>query len=152
VASRHRTGFLFGNSLSAVRVALGTDDHTTLIAAVAAHLSDTGHVVEVLADPAPWPEVGRVVGEAVATGRADRGVVCCWTGTGVSMAANKVPGVRAALCVDAETARGARRWNDANVVALSLRLTSEHVAAEILDAFLDTDPDPGEVDTIAQVG
>ena len=59
-------------------------------------------------------------------GRADRGVVCCWTGTGVSMAANKVAGVRAALCTDAETARGARRWNDANVLALGLRLTSRH--------------------------
>jgi ribose 5-phosphate isomerase B len=105
----------------------------------------------VLADPAPWPEVGRVVGEAVAAGRADLGVVCCWTGTGVSIAANKVPGVRAALCVDAETARGARRWNDANVVALSLRLTSEQVAQEILDAFLTTEPDPGEADAISQV-
>ncbi len=77
--------------------------------------------------------------------------MCCWTGTGVSIAANKVSGVRAALCVDAETARGARRWNDANVVALSLRLTSEHVATEILDAFFVTDPDPGEADTIAQL-
>ena len=56
-----------------------------------------------------------------------RGVVCCWTGTGVSIAANKVPGVRAALCTDAATASGARRWNDANVLALGLRLTSERV-------------------------
>ncbi len=87
----------------------------------------------------------------MAGGQADRGVVCCWTGTGVSIAANKVPGVRAALCVDAETARGARRWNDANVLALSLRLTSEQVATEILDAFLSTDPDPGEADAIAQL-
>src|SRR5205823_1960234 len=128
--------------------AFGTDEHTPLTAAVACHLSEAGHAVEVLADPAPWPDVGRVVGEAVAAGRADRGVVCCWTGTGVSIAANKVPGVRAALCVDAETARGARRWNDANVVALSLRLTSEAVAEEILDAFLATDPDTGKADTI----
>jgi ribose 5-phosphate isomerase B len=136
----------------AVRVAFGTDEHTALTAAVASHLRAAGHAVEVLADPAPWPDAGRVVAEAVAAGRADRGVVCCWTGTGVSIAANKVPGVRAALCVDAETARGARRWNDANVVALSLRLTSEPVAEEIVDAFLTTDPDPGEADTIAQVG
>jgi ribose 5-phosphate isomerase B len=135
-----------------VRVAFGTDDQTPLSAAVAAHLTKAGHAVEVVADPAPWPEVGRAVGEAVVAGRADRGVVCCWTGTGVSIAANKVPGIRAALCVDAETARGARRWNDANVVALSLRLTSEQVAAEILDAFLITDADPGEADTIAQLG
>jgi ribose 5-phosphate isomerase B len=133
-------------------VAFGTDEHTALTAAVANYLSEAGHAVEVLADPAPWPDVGRVVGEAVAAGRADRGVVCCWTGTGVSIAANKVPGVRAALCVDAETARGARRWNDANVVALSLRLTSEPVAEEIVDAFLGTEPDPGEADSIARVG
>jgi ribose 5-phosphate isomerase B len=132
-------------------VAFGTDDHTLLTAAVAAHLVRGGHAVEVVADPAPWPEVGRAVGETVAAGRADRGVVCCWTGTGVSMAANKVPGVRAALCVDAETARGARRWNDANVVALSLRLTSEQIATEILDAFLTTDADPGEADKIARL-
>jgi ribose 5-phosphate isomerase B len=134
-----------------VRVAFGTDEQTALTEAVLTHLAQAGHAVEVLADPAPWPEVGRSVGEAVATGRADRGIVCCWTGTGVSMAANKVSGVRAALCVDAETARGARRWNDANVVGLSLRLTSEPVAAEILDAFLVTDPDPGEADTIARL-
>ena len=69
-----------------------------------------------------------------------------------AIAANKVPGVRAALCGDAETARGARRWNDANVLALSLRLTSEQVAAEILDAFLTTEPDPGEAGTIARIG
>ncbi len=97
----------------------------------------------------PWPDVGRRVGEAVAQGDADRGIVCCWTGTGVSIAANKVPGVRAALCTDAETARGARRWNDANVLALGLRLTSPVVATEILDAFLATETDPDEKDNIS---
>jgi ribose 5-phosphate isomerase B len=132
-------------------VAFGTDEHTALTEAVTSHLTEAGHAVEVLADPAPWPEVGKVVGEAVAAGQADRGVVCCWTGTGVSISANKVAGVRAALCVDAETARGARRWNDANIVALSLRLTSEQVAEEILDAFFATDPDPGETDTISRL-
>jgi ribose 5-phosphate isomerase B len=132
-----------------VRVAFGADEDTPLAKVVTAYLTGAGHRVDVLADGSRWPEVGRLVGEAVAGGQADRGVVCCWTGTGVSIAANKVPGVRAALCVDAETARGARRWNDANVVALSLRLTSEQVAAEILDAFFVTDPDPGEADAIA---
>jgi len=92
------------------------------------------------------------IAEAVADGQADRGVVCCWTGTGVSIAANKVDGVRAALCTDAETARGARRWNDANVLALGLRLTSPTVAREMVEAFLVTDPDPGEAQTIARVG
>jgi len=76
----------------------------------------------------------------VAEGRADQAIVCCWTGTGASMAANKVPGVRAALCADAETASGARRWNDANALALSLRATSEAVLGEILDAWLDGRP------------
>ena len=84
-------------------------------------------------------------------GDADRGVVWCWTGTGVSIAANKVAGVRAALCTDAETARGARRWNDANVLALGLRLTSETSAREIVDAFLGTDPDGTETDNIARL-
>jgi ribose 5-phosphate isomerase B len=93
------------------------------------------------------------VGEAVAGGDADLGVVCCWTGTGVSMAASKVPGVRAALCADAETARGARRWNDANVLALSNRLTTPTVGEEIVDAFLaTTDVDPAERRNIDKLG
>ena len=79
-------------------------------------------------------------------------MVCCWTGTGVSMAANKVPGVRAALCTDAETARGARRWNDANVLALGLRLTSPEVAREMLDAFLRTEVDTDERENVSHLG
>ncbi len=77
--------------------------------------------------------------------------MCCWTGTGVSIAANKVPGVRAALCTDAATASGARRWNDANVLALGLRLTSEALAAEMLDAFLSTEVDTSELPTIEKL-
>jgi ribose 5-phosphate isomerase B len=91
------------------------------------------------------------VGEAVANGEADRGVVCCWTGTGVSMAANKVAGVRAALCTDPETAAGARRWNDANVLAMGLRLTSPAVANEMLDAFLGIEPEADEAANIAKL-
>src|SRR5918993_966054 len=86
--------------------------------------------------------------DEVAAAQADRGIVCCWTGTGVSIAANKVAGVRAALCTDAETARGARRWNDANVLALGLRLTTPATAAEMLEAFLTTEPDAGEAANI----
>lgn len=82
--------------------------------------------------------------ERVASGAADEGVLLCWTGTGVSIAANKVPGVRAALCLDAATARGARAWNRANVLCLSLRATSEPIAREILDAWFSASPDPGE--------
>src|ERR687892_1967412 len=118
-----------------MRIAVGTDERTDVVDAVERHLVEHGHEVEVVADGDLWPDVGRAVGEAVASGRADRGVVCCWTGTGVSIAANKVPGVRAALCTDAETARGARRWNDANVLALGLRLTSAPVGREVIDAW-----------------
>ena len=134
-----------------MRVALGTDEHTPLIDEIAEAVRAHGHEVDVVADGDPWPEVGTRVGEAVAGGRADRGVVCCWTGTGVSIAANKVDGVRAALCTDAETARGARRWNDANVLALGLRLTTAEVAREMVEAFLTTGPDPGEEATIARL-
>ena len=133
-------------------IAFGTDERTALTEVITAELEGRGHRVAVVADPAPWPDAGRAVAEAVAGGAADRGVVCCWTGTGVSMAANKVGGVRAALCTDAETARGARRWNDANVLALSLRLTSVEVVKEILDAFLGTDVDDGERATIDRLG
>ncbi len=134
-----------------MRIAFGTDEATPLTDAVKADLAARGHDVVVLAEGAPWPDVGRAVGEAVASGAADRGVVCCWTGTGVSIAANKVAGVRAALCTDAATARGARRWNDANVLAFGLRLTSPEVAKEMLDVFLSTDVDAGERDTISKL-
>lgn len=134
-----------------MRIAVGSDDRAPLVDQLTAWLGEHGHEVVREGDGALWPEVGRRVGEAVAHGRADRGVVCCWTGTGVAIAANKVGDVRAALCADAETARGARRWNDANVLALSLRLTSAALGVEILEAFLDTAPDPAEQATIAQV-
>lgn len=137
-----------------MRVAFGTDERTAVTDEVKAKLAAAGHEVLVLGEGDPWPDVGRRVGEAVAGGVADRGVVCCWTGTGVSIAANRVPGVRAALCGDAETARGARRWNDANVLAFGLRLTSAAVAAELLDAFFDERlaPDPDEGPNIAKLG
>ena len=139
-------------NLVVVRIAFGTDEHLPLTESIVDVLRELGHDVVVDVEDEPWPDVGRRVGEAVVEGQADRGVVCCWTGTGVSIAANKVDGVRAALCTDAETARGARRWNDANVLALGLRLTSPTVAREMVEAFLTTDPDPGEAQTIARVG
>jgi ribose 5-phosphate isomerase B len=132
-------------------VAFGTDERTGVTDELVGALVAAGHEVVVRLEDEAWPDVGRRVGEAVAEGRADRGVVCCWTGTGVSIAANKVAGVRAALCTDAETARGARRWNDANVLALGLRLTSETVGREILDAFLATEADPGEAANMAKL-
>ncbi len=141
-----------GRDGRAMHIAFATDDRTPVTDGLQAHLRAGGHDVEVLGEGDPWPECGRRVGEAVADGRAERGIVCCWTGTGVAMAATKVAGVRAALCTDAETARGARRWNDANVLALGLRLTTEALAAEIADAFLgDTTVDPHEADAIARL-
>jgi selenide, water dikinase len=134
-----------------MRIAFGTDEVTALTDAILAHLKEMDHDVFVVADGIEWPDAGRRVGEAVAGGDCDAGVVCCWTGTGVSIAANKVPGVRAALCTDAETARGARRWNDANVLAIGLRLTSPTVAGEMLDAFLGTPAGEDEQQLIDRV-
>src|SRR2546421_11562305 len=96
-----------------------------------------------------WADVARAVGERVASGAADQGVLFCWTGTGTSIAANKVPGIRAALCHDAETARGARKWNDANILVMSLRSTPEAGARERCDARLEGKPEPGEVAAVS---
>lgn len=134
-----------------MRIALGTDERTPLIGALRSSLEARGHQVSVVADGTPWPVAGAAVGHAVADGTAEMGVVCCTTGTGVSMAANKVPGVRAALCTDADTARGARRWNDANVLAFGLRLTTETVAVEMVDAFLETEFDASEAELVASM-
>jgi ribose 5-phosphate isomerase B len=131
-----------------VRIALGSDDDAAVVAAIEGLLGEAGHLVVGRFVGIAWPDAARSVGELVARGVADRGVVCCWTGTGVSIAANKLPGVRAALCVDAATAAGARRWNDANVLALSLRLTTDALAEEILGAFLDTAADEAERELI----
>ncbi|MGE3621061.1 MAG: RpiB/LacA/LacB family sugar-phosphate isomerase [Acidimicrobiia bacterium] len=133
-----------------MRVAIGTDEPHATSEAARTWLRRHGHeVVEVVVDGTRWVEVGRSVAAAVVDGRADVGLVFCWTGTGVSMAANKVAGARAALCTDAETARGARRWNDANVLAVSLRLTTPTVVGEILGAFVGTPLDEDERATIA---
>jgi ribose 5-phosphate isomerase B len=128
-----------------MRIAVGSDARTHLTEALLEDLRGRGHevqafgsVTEEVGDDSDWPLVCGRVAEAVASGEAEEGIVCCWTGTGASIAANKVPGIRAALCGDAETARGARVWNHANVLALSLRATSEPVAKEILDAWFAT--------------
>ncbi len=134
-----------------MRIALGTDDVCATTEALAAHVVARGHELVPCATGAPWPDVGAAVGRAVAEGDAELGIVCCHTGTGVSIAANKVPGVRAALCTDAETARGARRWNDANVLAIGLRLTTAVVACELFDAFVSTAVDDDERPHIAKL-
>ena len=127
-----------------MRIALSSDEVTALTDDLIAALREGGHEVELHGPPAgggeEWVAATAAAARAVAEGRADRAVVCCWSGTGASIAANKVPGVRAALCADAETARMARRYNHANVLALSLRLTSPPVGREIVEAFL-AEPD-----------
>src|SRR5881296_2880185 len=131
-------------------MAIGSDEKTRVTEVVTEYLQKKGIEVEphgpLTGRPMDWADVARTVGERVASGAADQGVLFCWTGTGTSIAANKVPGIRAALCNDAETARGARKWNDANVLALSLRATSEAVLGEILDAWFASDPsdEPGD--------
>jgi ribose 5-phosphate isomerase B len=139
-----------------MRVAFGSDERTLLTDAVADDLRGRGHDVVLVGPPGgetdkQWAQVGREVGELVAARDCDTAVLFCWTGTGASIAANKVPGVRAALCTDAATAAGARRWNDANVVVMGLRLTSPEVAREVLDAWFDGRPDESERDNIARL-
>ena len=138
-----------------MRIALGSDERSHLTDFVEQELRRRGCEVELFGplkgEPLSWPDVAQAVAESVASGQAEEGVLCCWTGTGVSIAANKVPGVRAALCGDAETARGARAWNQANVLCLSLRATSETVAKEILDAWFSASPDPTEEGNVDKV-
>ena len=138
------------------RVVVGSDTQHETASAIADHLEGAGWAVVrcggVGGPDTPWPAVAEEVARLVATGAVETGVVCCWTGTGVSIAANKVPGVRAALCGDAETARGARRWNDANVLAIGLATTPAPAAVAIVDAWLETrDVDPDEAVNVGRV-
>ena len=133
-----------------MKIAFGSDEYTALTDAVRADLEARGHEV-VVVDDGEWAVVGRDVGALVAEGSCTSGVLFCWTGTGASIAANKVAGVRAALCTDAATAAGARTWNDANVLVMGLRLTSPEVAHEMLDAWFATGPDPGEAENVARL-
>jgi ribose 5-phosphate isomerase B len=128
-----------------MRIALAADERTGVAGEIAHSLRRRGH--DVLLHGAlskqerpDWAWASEAAARDVAAGRADQAVVCCWTGTGASIAANKVAGVRAALCVDAATAAGARRWNDANALALSLRTTSPALLEEILDAWFAAKP------------
>jgi ribose 5-phosphate isomerase B len=135
-----------------MRIVLGADDEGRVADEVTNELRSRGHDVTVL-EREQWPDVARKVAETVASGDADQGVLFCWTGTGTSMAANKVPGVRAALAWDPWIAEGARRWNDANVLVMSLKRTTPETAKEILDAWLSVDePDPDEAENIARLG
>jgi ribose 5-phosphate isomerase B len=138
-----------------VRIAVAADERTGVAEAVVEELRRRGHepvLHGALADGErpDWAWASEAAAREVVDGHADQAVVCCWTGTGASIAANKVPGARAALCADAETARGARRWNDANVLALSLRTTSRALLEEVLDAWFEGSPSD-EPDDVANV-
>ena len=135
-----------------VRIAYAADDENDTTRAVVAHLSAEGHEVVNPSASDRWPDIGEGVGRAVASGDADLGIVMCWTGTGTAIAANKVAGVRAALAWEPWIARGARLWNDANVLALSLKRLAPDVAVEVVQAFLDTtEPDGDEAANIARL-
>jgi ribose 5-phosphate isomerase B len=142
-----------------MRISVSADERVGIADAVLEELRKRGH------EPLPhgalndserddWAWASESAARDVAEGRAEQGIVCCWTGTGASIAANKVPGIRAALCGDPQTADGARRWNDANVLALSLRSTSEAGLAEILDAWFaaEPSPDPADRSNVAHLG
>ena len=134
-----------------MRISVASDERTGVADAVVEELRRRGHEPvthgALAEDDRPdWAWASEAAARDVADGRAEQGIVCCWTGTGASIAANKVAGVRAALCGDAQTAEGARRWNDANVLALSLRTTSEAQLGEILDAWFAAEPSPDAED------
>ena len=134
-----------------MRIAVAADEDTGVARPLVERLRERGHepLLHGVLNPNErddWAWASEAAARDVADGRADQAVVACWTGTGASIAANKVPGIRAALCADAETAAGARRWNDANVLALSLRTTSEAVLGEILDAWFGAEASPEEDD------
>jgi ribose 5-phosphate isomerase B len=144
-----------------MRIAVAADERVGIADTAVEELRKRGH--EVLAHGAlsdderdDWAWASEAAARDVVDGRADQAVVCCWTGTGASIAANKVEGIRAALCGDAPTAEGARRWNDANVLALSLRATAEAELQEILDAWFaaapSTEPeDVANVEHLAEI-
>jgi ribose 5-phosphate isomerase B len=134
-----------------MKIAVAADERVGVAEAVVDELRKRGH------EPVPhgalsdserddWAWASEAAARDVAEGRAEQAIVCCWTGTGASIAANKVPGIRAALCLDAQTAEGARRWNDANALALSLRATSEAELDEILDAWFAAKPSTDQDD------
>jgi ribose 5-phosphate isomerase B len=135
-----------------MKISVGADERLHIVDVVLDYLQENGHQVTwygpETGETQPWPEVAKRVALDVRSARADEGILFCWTGTGVSIAANKVEGIRAALCDDAETARGARLWNNANVLCMSMRKVSEVVAREILDMWFSTSYEPNESDDV----
>ncbi len=146
-------------TLTAMRICVSSDMATGVAEILPTELERRGHEVFVAGalsetDRADWAWASEAAARKVTEEQFDQAIVCCWTGTGASIAANKVAGIRAALCVDAETAAAARKWNDANVLAISLRLTSPATLSEILDAWFSTASSEDEQDlaNIAHLG
>jgi ribose 5-phosphate isomerase B len=134
-----------------MRIVVGADDEGEVLDAVVDELEQRGHELILLPQDV-WPDVAQRVAQAVASGEADQGMLFCWTGTGTSIAANKVPGVRAALAWEPWIAQGARKWNDANVLVMSLKRTDPETAREIVDAWLAVEtPDDDERENIARL-
>lgn len=134
-----------------MRVIVGSDDEGEALEAALDHLKSLGATLQVV-ETQPWPDVALEVATQVAAGTFDMGVLMCWTGTGTSMMANKVPGARAALCWEPWIAEGARRWNDANILVMSLKRTKPGQVREILDAWMSVEqPDPDEQINIAKI-
>lgn len=133
-----------------MKIAVGADERLAVVESTLKYLADRGDEITwygpAPGDTDPWPAVARRVAEDITSGKADEGILFCWTGTGVSIAANKVRGIRAALCDDAETARGARLWNNANILCMSMRRTSEVIAEEILEAWFKHSYQPNPTD------
>ena len=128
-----------------MRIAIAADELTGVAASLPELVRARGHEpllhgAYVDDERSDWAWASEQAARDVADGSAEQAIVACWTGTGASIAANKVPGIRAALCGDGPTAAGARRWNDANVLALSLRSTSDAELGEILDAWFPASP------------
>tara|TARA_A100001037_G_scaffold306828_1_gene356474 strand:+ start:12741 stop:13208 length:468 start_codon:yes stop_codon:yes gene_type:complete len=125
-----------------MKIAIGADEKTDLTDFVVSYVANLRHEPRLFGALAckkeTWSKTARFVSEDIKAGKAQEGILLCWTGTGVCLVANKVPTVRAVLCVDSETARGARLWNKANVLCLSLRKTTEAVAKEVLDMWFKT--------------
>ena len=138
-----------------MKIAVGSDERTHLTDYVVEELKSQGYDLElygpISGEDIQWTDVAHKVAQSVKEGSSEQGILFCWTGTGVSIAANKVPGIRAALCHDAQTAEGARKWNDANVLAISLRATSQTVAKEILEAWFKSSPEDEEKENIDKV-
>lgn len=148
-------GKLNHNGIKIMKLAVGSDDSTHLTDTVITLLKEAGHEVKLFGalagDDLPWPTISQKLAESIVSEETEEGVLFCWTGTGASMVANKVPGIRAALVHDQETAKGARWWNDANVLVMSLRATSEAIAKEILEAWFNESCLPEEREFIRQI-